>query len=447
MLQNIYPTSLRIDGERFFYYSLSMESKTLETLCVHGGYKPESGEPFALPIAQSTTFQYETAQELAELFDLKAAGHLYSRISNPTVAAFEDKMVALDGGVAAVAVSSGQSALVVTVLNLCQAGDSIVASRALYGGSLNLLQVTFQRLGIEVILIDPKASEQELMSAIKDNTKMLFAETISNPSLHIVDFSLWGRVAESCGIPFVVDNSLGTPALCKPLELGAHIVTYSASKYIDGHRSCIGGVIVDGGKFSWDNGKFPQLSEPDSSYHGTTFCSDYAPMGFAVRARTVLLRDLGCIMNPMNAFLLHTSLETLHLRMEKHSENGMAVAKVLQNHPKVSWVSYPGLENSPEKSYAEKYFPHGCGGVVTFGILGGKEGAEKFIAALNLVALVTHVAANTSMAIHPASTTHRQISEEQLEASGIGADLIRLSIGIESTGDILEDITQALDQV
>ncbi len=424
-----------------------MESKTLETLCIHGGYKPESGEPFSLPIAQSTTYQYETAQELAELFDLKAAGHLYSRISNPTVAAFETKIAALDGGVAAVAVSSGQSALMVTVLNLCQAGDSIVASRSLYGGSLNLLQVTFQRLGIEVILVDPKASEEELMAAMKDNTKMLFAETISNPLLHIVDFSLWNRVAESRGVPFVVDNSLGTPVLCKPLELGAHIVVYSASKYIDGHRNCIGGVIVDGGNFPWDNGKFPQLSEPDESYHGTTFCSDYAPMGFAIRARTVLLRDLGCIMNPMNAFLLHTSLETLHLRMAKHSENGAAVAKLLADHPKVSWVSYPELMDSSEKSYAEKYFPHGCGGVVTFGIQGGKESAEKFIGNLKLISLVTHVAANTSMAIHPASTTHRQLSDEQLESSGIGADLIRLSIGIESTGDILEDITQALAQV
>ncbi len=424
-----------------------MESKTLETLCIHGGYKPESGEPFALPIAQSTTYQYETAQELAELFDLKAAGHLYSRISNPTVAAFETKIAALDGGVAAVAVSSGQSALMVTVLNLCQAGDSIVASRALYGGSLNLLQVTFQRMGIEVILVDPKASEQELMGAIKDNTKMLFAETISNPLLHIVDFALWSKVAESRGVPFVVDNSLGTPALCKPLELGAHLVTYSASKYIDGHRNCIGGVIVDGGNFPWDNGNFPQFSEPDASYHGTTFFSDYAPMGFAVRARTVLLRDLGCIMNPMNAFLLHTSLETLHLRMAKHSENGLAVAKLLADHPKVSWVSYPELDDSPEKLDAEKYFPNGCGGVVTFGIQGGKESAEKFIGELKLVSLVTHVAANTSMAIHPASTTHRQLSDEHLEDAGIGPDLVRLSIGIENTDDILNDITQALAQV
>ncbi len=424
-----------------------MEERKSETLCIHGGYQPKSGEPFELPIAQSTTYKYDTTEQLAELFNLQAPGHIYTRISNPTVAAFEDKMAALEGGVAALALSSGMSAITITTLNLCKAGDSIVASRSLYGGSLNLFGVTLKRLGIEVIYVDPNPSKEALTKAIKSNTKMLFAETIANPMLEIIDFETWSQVAESEGIPLVVDNSLATPLLCKPLEQGAHIVVYSASKYVDGHRSCIGGTIVDGGTFPWDNGKFPQFTEADESYHGTRFFHDYNPMGFIVRARAVLLRDTGCAMSPFNAFFLHNTLETLHLRMKQHSKNGLAVAEFLENNPKVQWVNYPGLKSSTEHKRAERYMPKGCGGVVTFGVVGGAEKASRLVESFKLISHVTHVAANTSMVLHPASTTHRQLSNEQLEALGIGPELIRLSIGIEHTEDILQDLAQAFASI
>lgn len=399
-----------------------------------------------LSIAQSSTYKYDTTEELATLFNLQAPGHIYSRISNPTVEAFENKMAALDGGVAALGVSSGQSALTLTVLNLCKAGDSVVASRSLYGGSINLLGVTLARLGIEVIYVNSHPTMEELSGAIKENTKLLYAESLSNPMLEILDFDLWSSVANSAGIPLVVDNSLA-PFICRPLELGAHIVVYSATKYIDGHRSSIGGVIVDGGTFPWDNGKFPQLSEPDESYHGTRFFQDYHPAGFAVRARAVLLRDLGSALSPFNAFLFHNNLETLALRMEQHSKNGLAVAQFLEKHPKVSWVNYPGLSSSKEYKNAQKYLPLGSAGIVTFGVTGGAEAASTLVEALKLAAQVAHIAANTTMVIHPASTTHRQLSDTQLKEQGVGPELIRLSVGIEHTDDILEDLQQALDSL
>lgn len=416
-----------------------------ETICVQGNYKPSNGEPRVLPLYQSTTFKYSSIDQLADLFDLKAEGHIYSRISNPTVQAFEEKISLLEGGVSSVAVSSGQSANMLAVLNICKSGDNILCSAKVYGGTFNLLGPSLKKFGIDLISFDLDASEDEIVALANANTKVVFAETLANPTLEVADFEKLSNVAKRVNAPFVVDNSLASPVLCTPLKYGANIVTHSTTKYLDGHASCVGGIIVDGGNFDWDNGKFPELVDPDPTYHGISYTKEFGKAAYATKARVQLLRDYGNCLSPFNAYLTNLNVETLHLRMERHSENALKIANFLETHKNVDWINYPGLENNKYYENAKKYLSKGCSGVLSFGVKGGLENAKKFVEKLQIAALVTHVSDVRTCVIHPASTTHRQLTEEQLITSGVLPSLIRLSVGIENADDLIADLDQALN--
>ena len=420
----------------------------IETKCIQEGYKPKNGEPRVLPIYQSTTYKYDSADYMGKLFDLEAEGFFYTRLANPTVACVEEKIAKLEGGVAAMMTSSGQAATLMSVMTIAKAGDHIVCSAAVYGGTFNLLGVTLEKFGINVTFVDPDAPVDELQKAIRPETKAVIGETIANPALNVLDIEKFAELAHSNNIPLIVDNTFATPVLCRPIEFGADIVIHSTSKYMDGHAVSLGGVIVDSGKFKWlGNDKFPEFNVADESYHGVTYAKDFGEMAFITKARAQLMRDLGSSPSPQNAFLLNLGLETLHLRMPCHSENALKVAKHLENHPQISWINYPGLESSKYKPLVEKYLQNGASGVISFGVKGGREACIKFLDSLKLAAIVTHVADARTCALHPASTTHRQMTDEQLLAGGISPDLVRFSVGIENAEDIIEDIENALAQI
>ena len=415
----------------------------IETLAVQAGYEPKNGEPRVTPICQSTTFKYDSCEELAKLFDLDVAGFFYTRLGNPTVDCLEKKMAALEGGIGAIAFASGQAASTALILNLCEAGDHIVSASTIYGGTYNLFAHTAKRLGIGVTFVDPKASKAEISAAIRPNTKFLFGESLSNPSVKVLDFEKFAEVARNAKIPFVVDNTFPTPALCRPFDYGANIVMHSLSKYADGHACSMGGIIVDKGDFDFNTEKFPGFSKPDESYHGMVFCEKFGQFAFLVKARTHVMRDTGAIMSPQNAFITNMNLETLPLRMYRHSSNALALAQFLERDENVAWVEYPGLESSPENAMAKKYLK-ACSGVLTFGPKGGKARAEKFMDSLKLACQVIHVADARTSVLHPASTTHRQLSDEALAETGVKPELIRVSVGLENIEDIIADFSQAL---
>lgn len=424
-----------------------MSNYHLNTNCLHAGYTPKNGEPRVLPIYQSTTYKYDSSEEMGKLFDLEKDGYFYTRLQNPTNDAVAAKIAALEGGVAAVLTSSGQAASFYSVFNICGAGDHVVASAAIYGGTFNLFSVTMKKLGIDFTFVSPHSSKDELDAAFKDNTKLVFAETLSNPALEVLDIEKFANAAHSHGVPLIVDNTFPTPVNCRPFEFGADIVTHSTTKYMDGHATQVGGVIVDSGNFDWtQNDKFPGLTTPDESYHGITYTERFGKGAYITKAVAQLMRDLGSIPAPQNSFLLNLGLETLFLRVERHCENAMAVAKMLENHPNVSWIKYPGLESDSQHDLAMKYMPHGTSGVISFGVKGGREAATKFLDSLKLASVVTHVADCRTCALHPASTTHRQLTDEQLEECGVKPDLIRLSVGIEYVDDIIADVEQALQK-
>jgi O-acetylhomoserine (thiol)-lyase len=426
-----------------------MSQRKKGTIFVQGGLQPKKGEPRIVPIYQSTTFKYETSQQMADLFDLKEAGYFYTRLQNPTNDAVAAKICELEGGVAAMLTSSGQSANFYAIFNICSAGDHFVASSALYGGTFNLFSVTMAKLGIEVTFVDADASEEEISRAFRPNTKALFGETIANPALGVLDIEKFARIAHSHGVPLIVDNTFPTPINCSPFDWGADIVTHSTTKYMDGHATAVGGAIVDSGNFDWDAhaDKFPGLTTPDDSYHGLTYTKAFGKGAYITKATAQLMRDLGAIQSPQNAFLVNIGLETLHLRMPRHCANALAVAKFLQARPEVAWVSYPDLSGDKYHSLAQKYMPHGTCGVLTFGLRGGRDKSVEFMDALKFVAIVTHVADARSCVLHPASHTHRQLTEEQLVEAGVPADLIRFSVGIEDIDDIIADLTQALEAI
>ena len=422
----------------------------IETQCLYAGYSPKNGEPQTLPICQSTTFKYESTEQVSKLFDLEEAGFFYTRLGNPTVDAVEQKIAMLEGGVGALCTASGQAATTFSILTLAAAGDHIVSSSAIYGGSLNLFAVTLKRLGIEVTFVSPEASEDEIQAAFRPNTKALFGETIANPSIEVLDIEKFARIAHRNGVPLIVDNTFPTPVNCRPFEWGADIVTHSTTKYMDGHGAVLGGAIVDGGKFDWmaHADKFPGLCTPDESYHGITYAERFGKEGaFITKATAQLMRDFGSMQSPMNAYMLNLGLESLHVRMQRHCANGMAVAKFLEAHPKVAYVNYCGLESSPYHALAEKYLPNGSCGVVSFGLAGGREAASTFMKELKLAAIETHVADARTCCLNPASSTHRQMNDEQLAAAGVPAELVRMSCGLESSEDLIADIAQALDQI
>ncbi len=421
-----------------------------DTLCIQGGYAPKNGEPRQLPIIQSTTFQYATGEEMAKLFDLEASGYFYTRLQNPTNDAVAAKICALEGGSAAMLTASGQAATFYSVFNLASCGDHIVSSASIYGGSYNLFAVTMKRMGIEFTFVDPDCTPEELNAAFRPNTKAVFGETIANPALTVLDIEKFAAAAHAHGVPLIVDNTFATPINCRPFEWGADIVTHSTTKYMDGHGAGVGGAIVDSGKFDWTKypDKFPGLCTPDESYHGVTYTERFGLAGaFITKATAQLMRDLGSIQSPQNAFLLNLGLESLHVRMKRHCENGQAVAEFLQGHPKVAWVNYCGLPGNRYHALAQKYLPGGSCGVVSFGVAGGREGAARFMKELRLGAIETHVADARTCCLHPASTTHRQMSDAELAAAGVSPDLVRMSCGLESAEDLIADIAQALDKV
>lgn len=422
-----------------------MDSWKIETKCLQEGYKPGNGEPRVLPIYQSTTFKYDSTEHVAALFDLTVEGHMYSRISNPTVAAVENKIAALEDGVGALCTSSGQAASMIAIMNICQAGDHVVSASTIYGGTFNLFAVTLRKMGIEVTFVDQDSSEEELQKAFKPNTKALFGESIANPKISILDIEKFARVAHKNGVPLIVDNTFATPILLRPIEFGADIVVHSTTKYMDGHAICVGGAIVDSGNFDWTNGKFPFMTQPDPSYHGLIYTESFGKAAYITKARVQYMRDLGSCMSPMNAFLMNIGLETLHLRMERHCENAEKVASFLSNCDKVISVSYPSLKDDKYHKLAKKYLPKGCSGVISFRIKGSREAAVRFMDKLKLAAIVVHVADARTAVLHPASSTHRQLSDEQLIQAGIEPDMIRLSVGIENVEDIIEDLRQALE--
>ncbi len=427
-----------------------MQNLDDQTICVQGGWKPKKGEPRILPIYQSTTFKYDTSAQMADLFDLKADGYFYTRLQNPTNDFVAAKITELEGGVAGMLTSSGQAANFFAIFNICESGDHFVSSSAIYGGTYNLFAVTMKKLGIEVTFVDPNASEEEIGKAFRPNTKALFGETISNPTCHITDIQKFANIAHKHGVPFIIDNTFATPVLCKPFQFGADIVTHSTTKYMDGHAMTVGGAIIDSGNFDWEahHDKFPGMTEPDPSYHGLAYSKAFGKKGYIVKATAQLMRDFGSIQAPQNAFLLNTGLETLALRMPKHCENALKVAKFLENHPKVAWVNFAGLESNPDYALAQKQFKGGipCG-VMAFGIKGGRDESIKFMDALKFIAIVTHVADARSCVLHPASHTHRQLTDEQLMEAGIRPDLIRLSVGIENANDIIDDMKQAFEKI
>lgn len=421
-----------------------MSQYHIDTRCIHAGYEPENGAPRVLPIVQSTTFRYDSAQTLGELFDLKADGFFYTRLGNPTIDAVEKKIAALEGGVGAMLTSSGQAASLISVFNICHAGDHVVSSSAIYGGTFNLFYKTMKEMGIEFTFLPPDCSEEELNAAFKPNTRCVFAETLSNPSLTVTDLEMFAKTAHAHGVPLIVDNTFPTPVNCHPFAFGADIITHSTTKYMDGHAVQVGGAIVDSGNFDWNNGKFPCLTEPDESYHGIIYTQQFGKAAYITKARAHLMRDLGAQASPTNAFLLNLGLETLGVRMERHCKNALAVAEYLEKSEKIAWVNYPGLKSSKYYALAKKYMPNGTCGVISFGVKGGREAAAKFMEGLQLASIVIHVADLRTCVLHPASTTHRQLSDEQLKEAGIGPDMIRMSVGIENAEDILADIEQSL---
>lgn len=421
----------------------------INTKCVQSGYKPKNGEPRVMPIIQSTTFLYESSEQMGRLFDLEESGYFYSRLQNPSCDNVAAKIADMEGGVAGMLTSSGQAANFYALFNICNAGDHVVSSAAIYGGTFNLFAVTMKKLGIEFTFVSPDASEEELDAAFRPNTKAVFAESISNPSLSVLEFDKFVNAAHSHGVPIIVDNTFPTPINCRPFEYGVDIVTHSTTKYMDGHASSVGGCIVDSGNFDWNAhaDKFPGLTTPDDSYHGITYTEKFGKAAYIVKATAQVMRDLGSIQSPQNAFLINIGLETLALRMERHCQNALEVAKYLKNHPKVTYISYPGLEGDKYYDLAKKYMPNGTCGVISFGVKGGREGATKFMDSLRLAAIVTHVADARTCVLHPASTTHRQLTDEQLRAGGIEPDMLRFSVGIEYAGDIIADIEQALEKL
>ena len=418
------------------------------TICVQGGYDPKNGESRVVPIVQSTTFKYESSEKMGDLFDLKDSGYFYTRLANPTNDAVANKICQLEGGVAAILTSSGQAANFYAILNIASAGDHIISTSAIYGGTYNLIANTMKNLGIESTFVDPNISVEELESKFKPNTKLIFGETLSNPSLNILDIEKFAKVAHKNGVPLIVDNTFPTPIFCRPFELGADIVTHSTTKYMNGSANAVGGAVVDSGNFDWTkySEKYPGLTTPDETYHGTVYTESFGKGAYITKMTTNLMRDLGSIPSPQNSFYLGVGLETLHLRMERHFENAFALAKHLEKHPKVSWISFSGLENDSQHELAQKYLPNGSCGVISFGIKGGREAAVKFMDSLRLAAIVTHVADTRTCVLHPASTTHRQMNDEELIAAGVSPDLIRLSVGIEDIRDLIDDIDQALEK-
>ena len=418
------------------------------SLCLHSGYEPKNGEPIELPIVQSTTFKYENSDEMALLFDLKKEGYFYTRLQNPTNDAVARKIATLEGGVGAVLTSSGQAANFYAVFNICEAGDHIVTSNEIYGGTFNLFGVTLKKLGIECTFVNQDASEEEIQKAFRPNTKAMFGETISNPGCKVLDIEKFARIAHKNGVPLIVDNTFATPINCRPFEWGCDIVTHSTTKYMDGHATQVGGCVVDSGNFNWlDHAdKFPGLCTPDESYHGLTYAKAFGKMGYTTKLVAQLMRDLGSIPAPQNSFLLNLGLESLALRVERHCRNAEKVAQFLHDDPRVAWIDYPGLADDKCHALAEKYLPNGSCGVMAFGLKGDRETAIKFMDSLEMINIVTHVADVRTCVLHPASHTHRQLSEEQLKAAGIAPDLIRLSVGIEDVEDIIADIKQAMDK-
>lgn len=426
-----------------------MSDYQIETKCVQGGYTPKNGEPRVLPIYQSTTYKYDSSEHMGKLFDLEESGYFYTRLQNPTNDAVAAKICELEGGVGAMLTSSGQAASFYSVFNICSAGDHVISSSAIYGGTFNLFSVTMKKLGIDFTFVDPNISAEELNAAFRKNTKAVFAESISNPSLAVLDFEKFAAAAHSHGVPLIVDNTFPTPINCRPFEHGADIVTHSTTKYMDGHATSVGGAIVDSGNFDWMKyaDKYPGLTQPDDSYHGVVYAKDFGKMAYIMKATAQLMRDLGSIPSPHNSFLLNIGLETLFLRVERHTSNATEVAKYLAGNDKVAWVNYPGLEGNQYYDVAKKYMPNGTCGVVSFGVKGGREAATKFMDSLKLAAIVTHVADARTCVLHPASTTHRQLTDRQLAECGVSPDLIRLSVGIENVNDIIADIAQALEQL
>ncbi len=420
----------------------------IETKCVQGGYTPGNGEPRQVPIIQSTTFKYATSEDMGKLFDLEASGYFYSRLQNPTCDTVAAKICEMEGGTAAMLLSSGQAASFFSIFNIAGCGDHVVCSTAIYGGTYNLFSVTMKRMGIEFTFIDPDCTEEELNAAFKDNTKAVFGETIANPALTVLDIEKFAKAAHAHGVPLIIDNTFATPVNCHPFEFGADIVTHSTTKYMDGHGSAVGGCIVDSGNFNWmaHADKFPGLCTPDESYHGITYAEKFGPAGaFITKAAAQLMRDFGCSQSPQSAYYLNLGLESLHVRMERHCLNGKKVAEFLQSHKKIAWVNYPGLEGNKYYHLAQKYMPNGTCGVVSFGVKGGRKAAEAFMKKLNLIAIETHVADARSCCLHPASATHRQMNDEELIAAGVPGDLVRLSCGIEHYNDLIADLAQALE--
>ena len=419
----------------------------IDTRCVHAGYTPGKGEPRQLPIIQSTTFKYETSDQMGRLFDLEDSGYFYTRLQNPTVDATAAQINDLEGGVGAILTASGQAANLFAVINIAGAGDHIIAANNIYGGTFNLLGVSLPKLGIDITFLKADATDAEIEAAIRPNTKLVFGETISNPGVEVFDIERWAKVAHRNGLPLIVDNTFATPVLCRPFEWGADIVTHSTTKYIDGHGVSVGGALVDSGNFPWEQyaERFPGLTTPDESYHGLTYTKKFGKAAYIVKATTHLMRDFGAQQSPQNAFYLHLGLQTLHLRIRRHSESALKVAQWLQQRPEVAWIHYPGLENDPHHSLALTYCPDGSSGVMAFGLKGGREFDNRFLDGLKLTTIETHVADCHTCVLHPASHTHRQLSDEQLRAAGIAPDLIRLSIGLEDPEDIINDLKQALE--
>lgn len=423
-----------------------MSDYRIETKCLQEGYKPENGDPRILPIYQSTTYKYDSAEHLGKLFDLSVEGHMYTRISNPTTSFVEEKINSLEGGVGCLLTSSGQAASFLAIYNIASAGDNFVSLASIYGGTINLFAVTMKRMGIEVRFATPDMTDEEVDALFDERTRLVFGETIANPALTVLDIEKYAALAHKHGVPLVVDNTFATPVLCRPFEYGADIVTHSTTKYMDGHASVVGGAIIDSGNFDWAaSDKYPELTTPDDSYHGLIYTEAFGKAAYITKARVQLMRDFGCTPTPMAMFILNNNLETLALRMERHCENALKVAQFLETQKdKISWVNYPMLESSKDHDLALKYLPKGCCGVISFGVSGGREKAMKFMDSLRLANIVVHVADARTSVLHPASTTHRQLTDEQLIDAGISADLIRMSVGIENIEDILDDIKQAL---
>ncbi|MBQ4443087.1 MAG: O-acetylhomoserine aminocarboxypropyltransferase/cysteine synthase [Clostridia bacterium] len=426
------------------------DKKRIETICVQGGYTPKNGEPRQIPIYQSTTFKYDTSEDMGKLFDLEASGYFYTRLQNPTNDYVAAKLAELEGGTAGMLTSSGQAANFFAVFNLAQAGDHVVASAAIYGGTFNLFNVTMKKMGIDFTFVSPDATEEELEAAFRPNTKALFGETIANPALSVLDIEMFARVAHKMGVPFIIDNTFATPVHCRPIEWGADIVTHSTTKYIDGHGSSVGGAIVDAGKFDWmaHKDKFPGLTTPDDSYHGIVYAEKFGKEGaFITKCTAQLMRDFGAIQAPQHAYYINLGLESLPVRMARHAENGQKVAEFLAAHDKIEWVRYCGLKGDKYYELGQKYLPKGSCGVVSFGVKGGRKAAETFMKNLKVAAIETHVADARTCCLHPASATHRQLTDEQLEAAGISANLVRYSCGLENADDLIEDIAQALEMI